>query len=113
MEKSPAWKTFLKSFLTAYAFTAVFHNPLVPAHYETTPDFIIATVYELLGNYDFKFFLLLFVGICFYKYMETKNFRKNQPQKACPCFSEHVFYWDKAMMRPEAGVTALEVPSIF
>lgn len=86
MEKSPAWKMLIKGFLTAYALTAVFHTPLVAAYYETKTDYIIASVYELLGEYDFKFILLLFGGVCFYKYVETKALPKKSASRVLSVF---------------------------
>ena len=77
-------KIFLKSFLTAYALSAVFHVPLIPSSYETGLDFVIASVYELLGEYDLKFFLLLLLGLGFYgfhsgKSAETPSSRDGSP----------------------------------
>ena len=61
----------LKSFLTAYALCAVFHAPLDPARYETSLDFAIASIYELLGMYDFKFLLLLVLSYIFYGFSRS------------------------------------------
>lgn len=58
---------FLKAFLLAFALTATFHAPLVAAAYETKIDFYIASVYELLGNYDFDFLLVFAAGFVFFK----------------------------------------------
>lgn len=66
----------IKSLLTAYAFLAAFHAPLLAEHYETTLDYLIASVYELLGEYDFR---LILVGICcgfFYHYLGKYTFSK-------------------------------------
>jgi len=57
----------LKAFLSAFALTAVFHAPLVATAYEEKIDFYIASVYELLGNYDFNFMLIFVAGFAFYK----------------------------------------------
>lgn len=65
-------KLFLKSLLTAYALSAAFHAPLNPSAYETTIDFMIASIYELLGEYDLKFFLLLLLSAGFYS-LRTKT----------------------------------------
>lgn len=57
--------SILKSFLTAYALTTVFHMPLQREHYGETLDYLIASVYELLGTYNFVFILigvLAFIG---------------------------------------------------
>ena len=60
-----AWD-LLKSFLTAFGLTAVFHPPLQQTSYETGLDYVIASVYELLGPYDFKFLLLFVLSAIFY-----------------------------------------------
>jgi hypothetical protein len=63
---------FLKSFLTAYALCVVFHAPLDPSWYETGIDYAIASVYELLGNYDIRFLLVLIITYALY-YMENRK----------------------------------------
>lgn len=63
----------LKAFLTAYAFLTVFHVPLIREHYEIM-DFITATIYELLGNYDFTFILTFGLLSFFY-------FKVGKPEK--------------------------------
>lgn len=66
----------LKSFLTAFALSAVFYAPLNPSYYENGTDYAIASVYELLGTYDFKFLLLFAACFFFYKYLSGKAFPK-------------------------------------
>lgn len=66
-------KCLLKSFFTAYALSVPFHTPLQPAAYETGLDFVIASVYELLGTYDLKFILLFILCICFYRYLDRRQ----------------------------------------
>ncbi|MCM1044779.1 MAG: DUF6020 family protein [Candidatus Gastranaerophilales bacterium] len=66
-------KAVCKSFLTAYALSVVFALPLNPTDYENTLDYIIASVYELLGNYDFKFFLILILAFFFYRTKRTPS----------------------------------------
>lgn len=56
----------VQSFLTAYALSTPFHASLQFAAYETKLDYIIASVYELLGIYDLKFVLLFFLFVMFY-----------------------------------------------
>lgn len=63
----------LKAFLLAFALTTVFHQPLVASHYETGIDFYIASVYELLGSYEFDFLLILILGFAFFKGVQTRN----------------------------------------
>lgn len=62
----------VQSFLTAYALCAVFHPPLVPAQYETTLDYVIASIYELLGDYDLKFLFLFILTFCFYAFRQDR-----------------------------------------
>lgn len=57
---------FVKAFLTAFAFLTVFHEPLESGRYETQIDYIIASVYELLGSYHFAFVPVLIVCGFFY-----------------------------------------------
>lgn len=64
-------KVVCKSFLTAYALSVVFALPLNLSNYETTLDYIIASIYELLGEYDFKFFLILILSFFFYRIKKT------------------------------------------
>lgn len=64
---------FLKSFLTAYALSVSFHAPLKAAAYETILDYVIASIYELLGSYDLKFILLFILCIWFYRQMHTNK----------------------------------------
>lgn len=62
----------LKGFLTAYALTAEFHVPLVSWHYGTTLDFLIASVYELLGEYNFTFLLIWILATAFFELFGKK-----------------------------------------
>ena len=66
----------LKGFLTAYALTVEFHLPLVSWHYENTQDFLIASVYELLGKYNFMFLLIWILAMAFYHLFEDKVMAK-------------------------------------
>lgn len=62
----------VKGFLTAYALTTEFHRPLVAAHYESTLDFLIASVYELLGEYNLMFLMIWVLAMAFYHLFEKK-----------------------------------------
>ena len=62
----------VKGFLTAYALTTEFHKPLVAAHYETTLDFLIASVYEFLGEYNLMFLMIWVLAMAFYHLFESK-----------------------------------------
>lgn len=66
-------KVFAESFLTAHAMRAAFHAPLVPAHYETAPDYVIASIYELLGVYDLQFLFLMVLSAFLYAFMERRS----------------------------------------
>ena len=67
LTKAACLKIFIKSFLTAYALCAVFHAPLEPGCYETSIDYAIASIYELLGTYDLKFLLVLILSaFCYF-----------------------------------------------
>lgn len=71
--KKDTWICLVKSFLTAYALTAVFHAPLQPAAYEEIIDFYTASIYEFLGIYDLKFILLMIPGMFFYQKLDCRR----------------------------------------
>lgn len=57
----------LKSFFVAVAITTDFHEVLKPGMYETKIDYIIASIYELLGDYNVKFiFVWILAGVFFF-----------------------------------------------
>ncbi len=62
----------VKGFLTAYALTTQFHRPLMAAHYETTLDFLIASMYEFLGEYNLMFLLVWVLAMAFFHLFESK-----------------------------------------
>ncbi len=62
----------VKGFLAAYALTTQFHRPLMAAHYETTLDFLIASVYEFLGEYNLMFLLVWVLAMAFFHLFESK-----------------------------------------
>lgn len=64
---------FLKSFLSAYALSAVFHVPTPASAFETTIDYITYSIYEFLGSYDLKFILLLILCVSLYKHFSTSK----------------------------------------
>ncbi|MCD8131785.1 MAG: DUF6020 family protein [Lachnospiraceae bacterium] len=70
---------FLKAYLTAFALTAAFHAPLVRADYEDRLDFIIASVYELLGEYQLQ--LLLVFGLCLFIYWHMEEKEEGESRK--------------------------------
>ncbi len=61
-----------KGFLTAYALTAVFHEPFYPSYFETIFDYIIASVYELLGQYQLEFVLIWILSSVLYTWVEER-----------------------------------------
>lgn len=77
---------FIKGFFTAYAFIAVFHTPLSIVAYETSLDFYIASIYELLGEYDLKFILLGIVFGFFYTYLKKLDRSKQCGHPLLACF---------------------------
>jgi len=66
---------FIKAFLTAYAFLTVFHVPLVREHYEIA-DFITASVYELLGEYNL-IFVIVFALLAYFYHRAGKTAKGN------------------------------------
>ena len=72
LQNKPNFICFVKSILTAHALTAVFHAPLQPQAYESMQDYYIASIYDFLGNYDFRFILLLALCMLFYSWLAHK-----------------------------------------
>lgn len=64
----------MKALFTTYAFTVVFHPPLIPEHYEKV-DYLTASIYELLGKYDLL--SLCLVGLLFFFYQKVSDQRGN------------------------------------
>lgn len=70
--------TLLKGFLTAYAFRIVIDTPIQRVWYESTGDFLLANVFELLGYYDFVFLLFWVVCTVYFAFMNgEKPFKKS------------------------------------
>ncbi len=65
-------QNLVKGFLTTYALTTTFHVPFSVSQFESTLDYIIASVYELLGEYQFEFVLIWILASLFYHYIDTK-----------------------------------------
>ena len=89
----------LRSFLTAYALCTAFHAPLAPGQYETFIDYAIASIYEILGEYDLRFFLLLLLAVVFYRFahrrlegteQDGRSWRAFSPSASC---SGRVIIW--------------------
>ncbi len=76
----------IKGFLTAYALVTVFHTPLSMEAYESGLDFYIASVYELLGMYDFKFLLIGIVCSFFYLYTRQALRKQESGYSILACF---------------------------
>jgi len=76
----------LKGFFTTYALTTVFHTPFFSHEYETFLDYIIASVYEILGEYQFQFVLLWILSTSFYHYADSKWDIKSGSSKFLACF---------------------------
>lgn len=72
-----------RAFLAAYALSAVFHEPLSGAHYETGLDYAIASIYELLGGYDFSFLLAFGLSALFFRWAGG---RAGRPEKPVPAW---------------------------
>lgn len=66
VHKNIILSSFVKSFLTVYALSVSFQLPLQLAAFEEKSDYLIASVYELLGSYDLKFILLFILAALFY-----------------------------------------------
>lgn len=84
MKEKVRWLGY--SFLTAYALTTVFRQPFAVAEYETTLDYIIASIYELLGEYDFRFLCIWGLAYCFYTCLHSKYDTKGKSSKLLAAF---------------------------
>lgn len=73
--KKKVWSA-IKGFLTAYALTTEFHSPLAAVQYESTQDFVIASVYEFLGDYNLYFFFVWVLSAAFYVMADKKSVSK-------------------------------------
>ena len=62
----------LKGFLTTYALTTTFHAPFYTFQYETIFDYIIVSIYELIGEYRLEFVLIWMLTAVFYGQVENK-----------------------------------------
>ncbi len=104
---------FIKAYLSAFAITVKFHAPLEMADYEDRLDFIIASVYELLGEYQFS--LLLVFGLCCFLYwhMERAGCGKRESGFSLTAvFLRLRCFWATAVLRPGPGNTASAAWSI-
>lgn len=68
------WTNLVKSFLTAYALTAVFHAPLEAAAYKDVLDFYTASIYDFLGVYDLNFIFFMVLSMFFYSLLSRRHF---------------------------------------
>lgn len=70
-------RILLQSFLVTVAVTCDFNVALQAGAYETKIDYIIASIYELLGNYNVEFLLIwLLSGVFFYFFGERAVWNK-------------------------------------
>lgn len=73
--------TLVKSYLVAYALTIPFSQPLQPGAYEERIDYIIACVYELLGNYNFSFVLIGILALFGFEWYHRSNAGTRMPEQ--------------------------------
>lgn len=73
MVKKTIYVQLLKAFAFAVALTAVFQTPLEIGQFSEKIDFITANIYDLLGSYNFNFWIVFAVGFFFYKCTEDKT----------------------------------------
>lgn len=59
----------IAGFLTAYAFRATINVPIKLEWYESTGEWVLANIFELLGYYDFLFLFFWFLCSIFFIYM--------------------------------------------
>ncbi|MDE6168968.1 MAG: hypothetical protein K2G28_10985, partial [Acetatifactor sp.] len=78
-EKRTLWIRLIAAFLSAYALSVTFHAPFAWFHFEEGVDYAIASVYELLGDYDFSFLLRFVLCGVYYGFLEEKLGRPKKP----------------------------------
>lgn len=75
-EKTAIYKNvcgqILKAWALAVALTAAFHRPLEISQFAEKIDYVTASIYDLLGAYDFHFWMIFILGFIFYKVTEDK-----------------------------------------
>lgn len=76
----------LKGVITAYALTTTFHAPFFLYQFETIFDYIIASIYEFLGEYRLEFVLVWILSSLFYWYTDEKWNLKQVSSKLLACF---------------------------
>lgn len=64
----------LKGFLSAYSLIVCFHAPLSRAFYTDSADYFTASVYELLGEYSFPFFLIWILAVVLFILLAKKGY---------------------------------------
>ena len=74
-------QALVKGFLTTYALTTAFHVPFSLYQFETVFDYIIASVYELLGEYQLEFVLIWILASVFYYQIECKFEQKKDASR--------------------------------
>jgi hypothetical protein len=67
----------LKGFLSAYSLSVCFHAPLSRAFYADSADYYTASVYELLGEYSFPFFLIWALCAVIFLFLAKKGYSVN------------------------------------
>ena len=96
--------------LAAYALTAEFHAPFSVNHFETVIDYAIASVYELLGEYNFSFLLIWGLCILFFSWMKEKKVRPAKPvPPVLPVLFLCFYCWAEAIRKWGTGGIALAV----
>lgn len=78
--------SIIKSFLTAYAMTIPFQLPLQREYYESTVDYLTASVYELLGSYNFTFILIGILSFICYERQRQNGYKHGVATKAPAAF---------------------------
>lgn len=76
----------LKSFLTTVAITTEFGTVLQPEFYETKIDYIIASIYELLGNYNVEFLFVWMLSAVFFGMLGKKAVFKDSAKRNTSVF---------------------------
>lgn len=97
----------LQGFFTALALTTQFHMPLVAANYETRMDYVIASVYELLGEYNLTFLLIWILGSVFYFYLKDKVIPKRNTSGILAVFFALCLVFGKSYFETNSSIYVL------
>ncbi len=97
----------LQGFLVAVALTSEFHIPLVLESYESRKDYFIASIYELLGTYNFQFVLFWILASAFFMLFKEKVKSKENTSIGLSLFFSLSIVFGKSYFETDSSVYVL------